>query len=230
MKRYARRRKVLLALVLSLPLLSFGCGLDIQSTPNALFVGNSILVGNRGSGMCASSPDRDYFAIVTRTLTERDPDFTAERVKGTSWEKATTVEQQDAFLATITPHLTADLDYVVLQLGDNVKNDALRVFRQGMTRFIERVTRLCPKAQIIWVGAWYSSGTKQRIMAEVCAEQGIAWVDIYPLNHVDNQARVGEQVVYLDGSTATVEDTAVASHPGDRGMNIIAEAICAALR
>lgn len=197
----------------------------------ALFIGNSILVGNGGSGMCASDPDHDYYALVNEMMDEVVPKYSAERVSGIAWENATSSVQRGSLMREWNSALTDDLDYVIVQLGDNANlTDELETFSADIGRVIEYVRGRCPEAAIIWVAAWYSTEERQQAYAEVCAEYGVLWVDIMPLNTSPHRASLDDEVVFLDGTTHIVDEYEVATHPGDEGMRLIAQAVFAAMR
>ena len=49
------------------------------------------------------------------------------------------------------------------------------------------------------------------------------FIDFSDLYTDENKSAVGNTIAYNDGSKSTVEDAGVASHPGDAGMQAIAE-------
>ena len=90
----------------------------------ALFIGNSLLVGFGSFGMCASDSDHDYYHYVTAAMHSLNPDFTSDKAVGIPLEKATSDEEQDAAYAEIAGKISADLDFIMVQLSDNTNNDA----------------------------------------------------------------------------------------------------------
>jgi lysophospholipase L1-like esterase len=226
----AMPRPRLAACTFILPALCLWLALLPVHHAEALFIGNSLLTGAKGSGMSASSPQKDYYALVNDALAKKHASYSATRIPGRQWEDCTSTGAQEAWLDSIASHLAGNLDYVIIQLGDNVDTPReLAVFESGMNAFIDRVQKSCPRAKIVWVGHWRHTSRKQAIMASVCKSQGIAWADIAPFRTPQYESHVGAKVTYLDGSTATVTSKAVALHPNDAGMALIAEAIISAL-
>ncbi len=224
--RGAKHRSRLTVRVCVLPLLCLWLALLPFQQTKALFIGNSLLAGANGSGMCATSPDKDYYALVNKALSQKHFRYSASRIYGRAWEDCTSTSAQQQWLDSIAHRLTSDLDYVFIQLGDNVDNPRkLAVFESGMQDFIDRAQELCPQAKIVWVGLWRHTSRKMAIVAEVCAEQQIPWVDISPFRTRQYESRKGVRVTYLDGSSAVVTSEAVALHPNDTGMARIADAI-----
>lgn len=192
----------------------------------ALFVGNELLTGF-GFGMAASDSKHDYYYLVNQAILDRNAAYTASKLTGTGWEKATTTGEQEAFLQdTLLPHLDEDLELVVIQLGDNVNTDEkLAVFAEGSRRLLEFVRTQCPKARVVWVGAWYQTDEKQQQMEEACAKTGCTFVDIRHLATIENKNSVGNTYVDEEGNQQTITSAGVASHPNDAGFKAIANLI-----
>ena len=191
-----------------------------------LFVGNELLTGF-GFGMAASDSQHDYYYLVNQAITEQNPDYSAEKLDGTAWEAAKTVEEQDAFLNdTLLPMLDEDLELVVIQLGDNVNTEEkLSLFEEGSRKMLEFVRTQCPKARVVWVGAWYQTEAKSRHMKAACQQTGCGFIDIAPLATPENQSAVGNTYIDENGEEQTITSDVVASYPGDAGFKAIANLI-----
>ena len=191
-----------------------------------LFVGNELLTGF-GFGMAASDSQHDYYYLVNQAITEQNPDYSAEKLDGTAWEAAKTVEEQDAFLNdTLLPMLDEDLELVVIQLGDNVNTEEkLSLFEEGSRKMLEFVRTQCPKARVVWVGAWYQTEAKSQHMKAACQQTGCGFIDIAPLATPENQSAVGNTYIDENGEEQTITSDVVASYPGDAGFKAIANLI-----
>lgn len=192
----------------------------------ALFVGNSLLIGF-GFGMAASDSQHDYYYLVNQAISEQNAGYSVSKISGTNWEKATSIEEQNAFLEnTLLPKLDEDLELVVIQLGDNVNTDEkLAIFAEGSRRLLEYVRTNCPKARVVWVGAWYQTDAKQEQMKEACEQTGCTFIDIRHLATADNKNSVGNTYTDEKGNQQTITSAGVASHPNDTGFKAIANLI-----
>ena len=191
----------------------------------ALFIGNSLLVGFGSFGMCASDSNHDYYHYVTAAMHSLNPDFTSDKAVGIPLEKATSDEEQDAAYAEIAGKISDDLDFIMMQLSDNTNNDASIAYLTagGAKRLLEKLHADAPDAYIVWAAAWYSSEEKLDAIKQACEDTGCMFIDFSDLYTDENKSAVGNTITYNDGSQSTVEDAGVASHPGDAGMQAIAE-------
>ena len=81
-----------------------------------------------------------------------------------------------------------------------------------------------PNARVVWAGEWYSSAKRQEIIANSCAETGSTFIDITDLAVIQaNKGAIGNVITRDDGTTFTVDNSGVASHPGNAGMKAIAD-------
>ena len=192
----------------------------------ALFVGNSLLTGF-GFGMAASDSEHDYYHLINQAISQQKPDYSASKISGTDWEKATTTAEQDTYLnKVLAPKLSEDLELVIVQLGDNVNTDEkLAVFAEGSRRMLEFIRTKCPKARVVWIGAWYQTAAKQEQMKHACESTGCIFVDIWDLATRENSNTVGSTYTDENGKTQTITSEGVASHPNDEGFRKIANKV-----
>jgi hypothetical protein len=199
-----------------------------QIPSKALFIGNSLLYGFTTFGMCASDSSHDYYHYVNNKILSLNSNYTVTKHEGYTWEGYTTLSEQNEWLNTVLlPLLSNDLDLIIIQLGDNINDAAkLAVFEQGTINFLKFIRQNCPKARTVWVGEWYSSSEKQSFIASACIKTGSFFIDISDINITENQSAIGNTVTMDNGSTYTVTQAGVASHPGNTGMLKIANRIC----
>ena len=204
----------------------------IDVIPNkALFIGNSLLLGNHHEnfafGMCASDINNDYYYHITQFILNKKTNATFEKLSGVDFENATTQEMVDNFLNdTLLPKLNNDLQLVIVQLGDNVNtSNKVNIFKSSCLELLKFIRINSPNARVVFVGEWYSSSEKQTIIANACKNSGTQFVDISPLNIEENQASVGTIITFPDGYTNTVSSSGVASHPSNIGFEKIANKI-----
>lgn len=204
----------------------------IPVIPNkTLFIGNSLLIGNHHGeyafGMCASNIESDYCYHVSQYILERNSNATFERMSGVAFEEATNESTVTTLLNDkLLPKLSEELELVIVQLGDNVNTaERLATFNSQASEFLKFIRTNSPNARVVWVGEWYSSTEKQNIIANACKNTGCQFVDISDLNIAENRGTIGQTITYPDGTITTVENSGVASHPGDTGFLAIANRI-----
>jgi Tol biopolymer transport system component len=193
-----------------------------------LFLGNSITlhgpapdIGWTGNwGMAATSQDRDYVHVLTSRLAAVGPrpeirvkniaDF--ERGYG-DFDIETRLADELAFGAEI----------IVLAIGENVADpateDARAAFSDACVRLLSALGR-GGQARVFVRGSFWPHPVKDGILREAAARTGAAFVDISALGRDERHAARSER---------TIEHAGVAAHPGDLGMQAIAEALYAAM-
>lgn len=213
---------------------------NVPVVPNrVLFVGNSILLGMSGVyGMCASSPRHDYCYHVQQAILAHSPNCRFSKLYGSMFEHSTSMEEFEAWWSrdpnghTGKPakeSFTADLDLIILQLGDNVGTQKLSNFLTCTPILLERIKALCPRARILWVHGWFNSPLTTPPITRFCEEWKLERVDVLGTRSPQSQSYSGATYLTPDGSIATVKDSWI-THPGDLGMRRIADKILDTLR
>jgi hypothetical protein len=201
----------------------------------ALFMGNSLLFGNGNSGktpgvdpdsnffgMCASNNELDYFHYITAYLTSLNGGFTPSKLYFSPFEHATSAQDISDYITNkLTPKLSSDLDLISIQGGDNVTSANEPYFYSGMETLIQTIRTNCPNARISWMAEWFLGADLDEVTA-ICKKYGVKLILIHDLNITANQGYIGQVITNPDGTTVTVSNAAVAAHPGDVGMRLIA--------
>lgn len=196
-----------------------------------LFIGNSLLLGNNSGdyafGMCASNQDSDYYHYITEFIKSKNQNATFSRLHSSTYEGATSLDTVTNWLNnTLLPLLDNDLDLVILQTGDNSNTtEKQQCFETSCQMVIEFIRTHATNCRVVVVGEWYRNSTVMQIMQKACENTGSQFIDISGLNTSENQGYIGQVVTFPDGSSYTVSDSGVASHPGDAGMKAIADKI-----
>lgn len=195
-----------------------------------VFLGNSLLMSTGGIGMCASDQYHDYYYLVKKYLTDFYSSLVCNRYSGTSWEGLTTSADRLSWLnATATSYFSNDTDLVILQLGDNINTtEKLATFESDSIALVEWIRTKCPKAKVLWVSGWFTTTEKQTYIKQACKKRGAMFVDISQYNSdYKYKGYVGQVRTYPDGTTYTLtsSDTGIIAHPGDLGMQKIADTI-----
>lgn len=221
-----RRTSLSLSLFLLLGL-SFATSLSAAApTPQKiLFLGNSITkhgpkadIGWTGNwGMAASAEDKDYVHLVTKGLTKTDAPAPQTFVQNiaefernyATFDLAAKLKDAAAFAPTL----------IVLAIGENVP--ALKTDEEKAL-FTKQVTSLLTtlkgsaSPRIIVRSSFWQNAAKDQCLKQASDAVGGTYVDIAGFDKVEaNYAR----------SERPFKNEGVARHPGDRGMQAIADAI-----
>lgn len=205
-----------------------------ETTPTAkfqkvLFLGNSITlhgtapnIGWTGNwGMAASAADKDFVHIVTRALAK-----TWGVTPETMVKNIATFERQHAGYdaqESLKEALDFKADLVIVAVGENVPG--LRS-EKDQTQFAASVEKLLRAVRgnrhptIVVRSCFWPNRAKDDALRQACQQVEGTFVDISGLSKDEsNYAR----------SERDFQHAGVAAHPGDRGMQAIADAIVKAL-
>lgn len=190
-----------------------------------LFLGNSITlhapnadIGWTGNwGMAASSEDKDYVHLVTKAIGEHTgtaPQILVRNIADFERNHATyDVDQQ------MKEFFAFDPDLVILAIGENVpalgSEDAKAQFKVGVMSILR--CALAKRHPLVVVrSSFWPDAVKDQILSQACQEADAIWVDAGPIGREASNVARSERSFSHDG---------VASHPGDKGMKAIADAI-----
>ena len=193
----------------------------------SLFIGNSLVFGNDMKfGLCALSSKDDYYYKLTKHLKSKNSSFTASKLYASWWESYSTMEEKEQFVnEKLIPALSPDLDFVSIQLGDNVNTEGARViFKESAINLVRTIRSNCPKARISWIAEWYSGASIEDII-EVCNVTGIKYVPIKDLRSTETEGKIGDTVIFDDGSSKEITTSGQASHPNNLGHLKIANRV-----
>jgi lysophospholipase L1-like esterase len=216
--------------------LSLASGLEAAEKPakstgvhKILFLGNSITlhgpapaIGWTGNwGMAASVQEKDFVHLVTRTLAKTAGTTPEIMVKNIAeFERSFATYDVDAKLKEAFG-FRADL--VILAIGENVPNlgsdEAKGQFRSGVRKLLQGL-KAANSPTIVVRSCFWSNKAKDQILQETCAEAGGIFVDIGSLSKDESNYARSEREFKHKG---------VAAHPGDKGMQAIADAILKAI-
>lgn len=206
---------------------------NVPCIPNkVLFMGNSLLLGidtngehGGAFGMCASSPYKDYAYLVEQAVLDKNPSATFTKLHDAAFEMAESDAAAEQYWTDNAASFTSDLDLIIVQIGDNVNTDTRQaVFAGNFGPLLDKIFTACQNARVICVGAWYNAGRSLATISNVAKKYGCDFVNITSLHTNANEAHVGQVITYYDGMTTVAHDNWI-SHPGDDGMQAIADAI-----
>ena len=205
----------------------------VPHIPNkTLFMGNSLLLGMDTSGakggafgMAATSPRNDYFYHVSQAILAKKPTATFTKLHVAAFEQAESNEAAESYIAANSSAWTSDLDLVIIQIGDNV-NSPIRqtTFNTNFPKLLQQIRTNSPNARIICVSGWFNYNSIADDVQRIANEKGCDYIFIKPLYVAENMGVAGATVTYADNSTGVI-DPAWVSHPGNAGMQAIANVI-----
>lgn len=170
----------------------------VTTTPlypeKALFIGNSLLLGNGDFGMNATDKTKDYYDIIKEhILAFGSGNYTSKQFSGTGFEDAESITTSNAWIEDILEvELDADTDLVVVQLGDNVNTELKRTtFKSSCSTLIHNIRQIAPKARIAWVYGWYVNNEVRATIQEAIKIYGGTYIEINDLNTKENQSKIG---------------------------------------
>lgn len=158
----------------------------------ALFWGNFLLGGFGQFGMSASNDTLDYFAHIKHFFDEKIISFEASKIAG-NYENIQNLQEKQLYINdVIYPLISDSTNLVVIQLGDNVNEEQeFIIFKDDIDFLLDHICGIAKNAKVLWIGEWYASAPKQKILKEEAEKFGVTFIDISDLNIPSNQSYVG---------------------------------------
>lgn len=159
----------------------------------AFFIGNSLTSGWQTFGEAATESSKDFVAGFSSVVSDMDSDYTFSRKWATNFEQQTSLANAQAWVETnIDPMLSDDLDLIVVQLCENVVDNASAVatFPESSLWLMQHLREECPKARIVWMGLWFERRWVATLL-ENTKKAGCEYIDIRPLYKPENVSVIG---------------------------------------
>ncbi len=192
-----------------------GCGKRI------MFAGNSTLRHGvserigwlRDCGMAASSEDKDYAHILMKRVSEIDPNAVFHITQCSTWERRF---WDDEVYKNFEAAKDFAPDILIYRLGENVTLDSLKDhdLKDGIRHLIKYLTEKNPNAEVIFTTNFWIREAVDNAIIEVAAEYGKEAHDLGLIGENPEMKALG-----------LFEHAGVAAHPGDKGMEAIADVI-----
>lgn len=132
------------------------------------------------------------------------------------------MSDRDKAFDLIEPYLSDKLDLVTIQLGENASD--LTTYEKDLESLIYHVKEEAPNATVLVIGDWWSI-EKNDMRKEAAANAGALFADLSAIiGDTKYQSQTGLECKLSDGSTIKVSEAAH-THPGDLGMQYIAEKV-----
>lgn len=198
-----------------------------------LIMGNSLTLAGGQIGMAASNPSSDYYSLVKNKLMTVNPKVIVKpRLGAGQWESETTsAGRQKVFDEIISPQLDPDTDVMIIELIDNINTDDKKAtFEADAETLIKNIKNKAPKARVFWVARWFADDSLLSELKEACQVAGATQIDITDIARMsDTKSFIGAKRTGEDGTTWTVKSSGEAAHPGDKGMQLIADRVSEAI-
>ena len=194
-----------------------------------LFLGNSITlhgpnadIGWPGNwGMAASTEEKDYVHLVTGALAKHTGSTPEIRVRNIAdFERNYATYDVDAEMKEL---FAFDPDLVVLAIGENVpglgSEEAKAQFKAGVLKILKG-TLARRRPLVVVRSCFWADAAKDQMLREACQEASGIFVDAGPLGKDESNFARSERAIKHGG---------VAGHPGDKGMQALADAVIQAI-
>ena len=200
---------------------------------NVLVIGNSITVHPKTEywwaerGMAASRDDKDYVHLIEKQLHESRENVNIKAVQFRSWE-IQYIDRKDEY-SLIDRYLNDGIDWIIVQLGENVTDTT--TFEADYVALLLHLHEAVPNAKLLTIGSVWKNETIDSIKQRVSEGLGIAYVDLAEIQDDPKyQAGLGTTVLGEDGKKHLIGHEGVSKHPGDPGMEYIAEKVMMVIR
>jgi hypothetical protein len=203
--------------------LFFALSFGLAQAESILFVGNSITyhpssrsIGWDGDwGMAATSRQSDYVNLTVAKVNESSRSIVIfHSINVSAFERD---PSSDNLMEVSKRIEVSGADRVVIFLGDNVKPDAI-AWAQFLVGYESIVVQTRKSGRrVVCVSLWWPSVARNRELERICKRSGGVF------------AMLPAGVQSPDARASGHANKGVASHPGDVGMRLIANAVSAAL-
>lgn len=195
---------------------------------NVLCIGNSILchgpsesIGWSGNwGMAASSEDKDYYHLLQQKVADAgytNVNWSFSGFAPFEREIDTRVDYDYAseIASMLAPSVQkAQPDVIIFQIGENVNKEHTSVsYENALTRLADYCRSVNPAVDVIFCKPFWGGNAKCKGAQNAALNGGFTYADLSQFNTAENMA------------LGLFDHNGVASHPGDKGMENIAEEI-----
>jgi len=189
---------------------------------NVVVVGNSITYSAPYSkvgwtsnwGMAASAPDKDFVHILTRRFQQETPGARVSFQNIAEWEHT----YWKYNLARFDTIKQTSPDLLIVRIGENINGDSV-VQRQFAQHLHELVMALKgPHTRVVLASSFWDGNPSIEAMKEYSQMHQLTYIPLAKLGDDPSNKALGQHA-----------NEGVASHPSDKGMLAIADAIWAGI-
>lgn len=197
-----------------------------------LLLGNSILLGfstdgSHGApfGCTASDSKHDWAYLLKEKLKVKSPSVTVKKLHDAKFEQAESDTAAENYISNEFAAADKNNDLVIVQIGDNANTELRRTtFKNNFSKLIRAIRTNNPAADIVVAGAWFNNANIEGWLQSQSKPLNYTFVPLSDLSTSANMATVGDTVTFNDGVQMQVYE-AIRTHPGNKGMEAIANRI-----
>lgn len=204
-----------------------------------LAIGNSITMHPRQSywpdamGMGATLPQNDYYHLVSASLAAacaaQGRAYNSAAFNYAIWE--INYGKRAEVLYLLDPYLSAELELVTIQLGENSIPDP-NGFAADFPALIQYIRTKAPNAKIVLIGNFWNNAVEETVKRQCAQAYGLSYADLSAVSvdpyitTVSSPYTFGNELAYdANGVGHHCSKDAVAQHPNNKGMQYIAQCV-----
>ena len=208
-----------------------------------LAIGNSITMHPRQSywpdamGMGATLPQNDYYHLVSTSLAAacaaQGRTYNSAAFNYAIWE--INYGKRAEVLYLLDPYLSAELELVTIQLGENAIPDP-NGFAADFPALIQYIRTKAPNAKIVLIGNFWNNAVEETVKRQCVQAYGLSYADLSAVSvdpyitTVSSPYTFGNELAYdANGVGHHCSKDAVAQHPNNKGMQYIAQCVLQAI-
>lgn len=208
-----------------------------------LAIGNSITMHPRQSywpdamGMGATLPQNDYYHLVSASLAAacaaQGRAYNSAAFNYAIWE--INYGKRAEVLYLLDPYLSAELELVTIQLGENAIPDP-NGFAADFPALIQYIRTKAPNAKIVLIGNFWNNAVEETVKRQCAQAYGLSYADLSAVSvdpyitTVSSPYTFGNELAYdANGVGHHCSKDAVAQHPNNKGMQYIAQCVLQAI-
>ena len=172
-------------------------------------------------GMCASKQELDYAHQLEKMFHQynKNTSFTCKNIW--AWENDFSINKDSLFGSVCNGK-----DLIILKIGENVEKDREWQYGQAFDELVSYCLHFTPN--VIIAGCYWKAPVKEQAMIRAAREHQLPYVPlfwIYETYHDEVIAHVGDTIYDRYGQPYPIPTKFICTHPNDRGMQMIANAI-----
>ena len=194
---------------------------------NYLAIGNSITLHPIASywwtecGMASTRKENDYYHLICNHLKQAKGNVCSHVTNFSIWE--TQAHDRAETFESIKKYMSNKLNLITIQLSENVTD--YTTWESDYVELVSYIKQKAPNAQIILIGDFWDIN-KTTVKERVAQQTNVQLATLNEIIGIERyRCGIGTIVYDEEGNAHTVEHGGVAKHPGDSGMEYIANKV-----
>lgn len=173
-------------------------------------------------GMAASKPENDYCHILERELRRYDPKTTVTPLNIYAFEN-----NPECDIYALAGEVCSGADVIVLRISENVHD--VEAFEKNIGRLVEFCDEITP--YVVISGPFWPNERNEMILCAVADYYKKVYVPLSWIVRMDGiYPSKGDTLYDIEGKPYTITKDFIITHPNDKGMNVIAQALLRAIK